>query len=261
MLTIVSKTNTYLKAKPALNRDVARKDRVQIYQRRAYKCTILDKQNKYTHVDLGSLGQWWIDTADWQGLDQGPLAIDKPLIETKVGKLHLKLPYFKQKDIQQGGYRTSLYLCCAAAAMYLKPGRIVSPEEYYRKVQLFGGHECPYANVDFLKSIGIKSCYRKDGTIQDLKRAIDFSVPAICCVLNQGRAGASSGEGHWINVVGCDENFLKIIVNDPLGNLIHATGNYEGTNGEGLQYSKNYFQSRWSVEGYATGWWISFAEW
>lgn len=260
MFTIVSKTNTYLKAIPAVNKDVLNRDRVKIYPRRVYKCAVLDTKENYTYVDLGSLGQWWLDTKDWEGFDDRPLCITKPVIESSVGRIHLKVPYFKQKDVHQGGYKSSLYLSCAAALMYLRPGKVINPEEYLEKIQQFGSYDCPYSNVDFLVNSEVTACYRKNGTFADLKSSIDKSYPVICCVLNQGPGNETSGEGHWVNVVGYDENRMHLIVNDPLGKLNHFTGNYETTEGEAVHYTKHFFRQRWSKEGYGSGWLISLCK-
>jgi hypothetical protein len=257
-ITIISKCTTFLKKEPIETFDLPSDKKVKIYRNRAYKCKVLASKDEYTHVDLGSLGEWWIKDKNWQGLDERPLTIDKQVITTEVGKLHLHVPYFKQKSIHEGGYRTSLYLCCASVAMFLKPGKIAHPDEYYEGVQKFGGHESPHANIDFLRSLNIQATYRKDGNLSYVKRAIDMSVPLICCVLNEGDGYNVHGEGHWITVVGYDENKKRYIANDPLGKFSYLRGTYEDPNGEAVHYPRNFFRNRWNFEDYNSGWWICF---
>jgi hypothetical protein len=43
-------------------------------------------------------------------------------------------------------------------------------------------------------------------------------------------------------------------VNDPWGEIDHATGTYVSTNGKGVRYSKKLLAARWTVEGDGSGW-------
>jgi len=235
---------------------------VVVINREWKNCQILDKKNGHTLVLLpATLGEWWVQDEYWWGVDGRPIPSRQLLITTKVGRIHLHVPYYKQKTIEEGGYRSSLYLSCACAAMYLRPEAFVDPDEYYERVQAFGGHESPYANVDLLRSVGVRATYYKNGIQADLKRAIDNCSPIICCALNEGDMRNAKGEGHWVTVVGYDENKRRYIVNDPLGKFLHRDGVYEHDNGEAVEYTTLFFRYRWTADGWATGWYIVFEGW
>jgi len=235
---------------------------VVVINREWKNCQILDKKNGHTLVRLPStLGEWWIQDEYWWGVDGRPIPSRQLAITTKVGRIHLHVPYYKQKTIEEGGYRSSLYLSCACAAMYLRPEAFANPDEYYERVQAFGGHESPYANVDLLRSVGVRATYYKNGIQADLKRAIDNCSPVICCALNEGDMYNPKGEGHWVTVVGYDENKRRYIVNDPLGKFLHRDGTYEHDNGEAIEYTTLFFRYRWTADGWATGWYIVFEGW
>jgi hypothetical protein len=235
---------------------------VVVINREWKNCQILDKKNGHTLVRLpATLGEWWVQDEYWWGVDGRPIPSRQLLITTKVGRIHLHVPYYKQKTIEEGGYRSSLYLSCACAAMYLRPEAFVDPDEYYERVQAFGGHESPYANVDLLRSVGVRATYYKNGIQADLKRAIDNCSPIICCALNEGDMRNAKGEGHWVTVVGYDENKRRYIVNDPLGKFLHRDGVYEHDNGEAVEYTTLFFRYRWTADGWATGWYIVFEGW
>jgi len=235
---------------------------VVVINREWKNCQILDKKNGHTLVRLpATLGEWWVQDEYWWGVDGRPIPSRQLLITTKVGRIHLHVPYYKQKTIEEGGYRSSLYLSCACAAMYLRPEAFVDPDEYYERVQAFGGHESPYANVDLLRSVGVRATYYKNGIQADLKRAIDNCSPIICCALNEGDMRNAKGEGHWVTVVGYDENKRRYVVNDPLGKFLHRDGVYEHDNGEAVEYTTLFFRYRWTADGWATGWYIVFEGW
>jgi hypothetical protein len=261
--TIKAKVGTVFKKEPVPADKLPNKLKADVIQNREWhNCTILDKKNNHTLVRLPSvLGEWWVQDDYWWGLDERPIPRKKLPVTTEVGRLHLHVPYYPQKTIEEGGYRSSLYLSCACAAMYLRREIFLNPDEYYERVQAFGGHESPYANVDLLRSVGLKATYYKNGIQADFKRAIDRCSPIICCVLNQGPMREVYGEGHWLTVVGYDENRKRYIVNDPLGRFWHRDGVYEHTNGEAVEYSDIFFRYRWTVEGWATGWYIVFEGW
>jgi hypothetical protein len=71
-------------------------------------------------------------------------------------------------------------------------------------------------------------------------------------ILHHGPAGAPSGGGHWLTVVGYNGN--GFICNDPWGEINHANGTYTKTNGKQVLYSYKLFDSRWTVAGSSDGW-------
>jgi hypothetical protein len=85
-----------------------------------------------------------------------------------------------------------------------------------------------------------------------IKKQIDKGIPVPVGILHHGPAGAPSGGGHWLTVVGYNGN--GFICNDPWGEINHANGTYTKTNGKQVLYSYKLFDSRWTVAGSSDGW-------
>lgn len=64
------------------------------------------------------------------------------------------------------------------------------------------------------------------------------------------------GGGHWIVVIGRNEDNTAYIVNDPFGDLDLINGGYISSNGKAKSYSKKNLGPRWLVESSASGWFI-----
>ena len=95
-------------------------------------------------------------------------------------------------------------------------------------------------------------------TNDKMKSYIDSGIPVPCGILHKGPAHRPNGGGHWIIVTGYvdDQNYPGggyWIVNDPWGEIDHASGTYITTNGEQLRYSFDLMNSRWTVDSSTTG--------
>ncbi len=81
-------------------------------------------------------------------------------------------------------------------------------------------------------------------------------------ILHQGPSSAPRGGGHWIIVIGYQNDSTApgggyFIVHDPWGAIDNSTGQYISTNGNKLKYSYSLFDSRWTVVNDSDGWAIA----
>jgi uncharacterized protein YvpB len=137
-------------------------------------------------------------------------------------------------------------------AITVKPGCISGDDDYIKKRKPFGDTTSSTAQVNCLKSLGINARFSTTCNNDTIKKQLDKGIPVPCGILHQGPASAPSGGGHWICVVGYDAK--GFIVNDPWGEIDHATGTYLNVNGKHLNYSYKLFDSRWTVAGSSDGW-------
>jgi hypothetical protein len=109
------------------------------------------------------------------------------------------------------------------------------------------------AQLDALRSLGLKADFHTDGTTMLLKQEIDAGRPVAVAWLCDGHVSAPSGGGHWSVIVGYDET--GFFVNDPYGNCDLVDGGYlSNRDGVQIHYSYQYWVPRWRVEG--TGGWM-----
>jgi hypothetical protein len=182
----------------------------------------------------------------------------KPLEKAEVhyDGLILPVPYQSQRDNYRDANRTCFSSSCAMAAMYLRPGSVANDNEYIKKVFAIGDTTEAWVQVKALQELGLKASFKQNGNIEDLKQRIDQGFPCPVGILHHGPANAPSGSGHWICVIGYEEEKQRFVVNDPWGEIDNYSGTYISTNGERLRYSYNLFKRRWTVEGPNSGWWI-----
>ena len=172
-----------------------------------------------------------------------------------------KLPvkYWTQRDNYRDASRTCFSSSCAMALEYLKPEAIANDDDYVRTVFSIGDSVSSYVQVKALNRYGISSKFVQNLDNDDMKSLLDAGVPVPCGILHKGPSYAPSGFGHWILVTGYvdDRNYPGggyWIVNDPWGELDHASGRYISTDGAGKRYSFGLMNDRWTVESSNDGW-------
>lgn len=199
-------------------------------------------------------GNWYVFAPHWTGLTTSAPPTNAPLKVTN--KVLLSTPCFSQRDNIANGtdlpYRTCFSSSCAMLAITVKPGCISGDDDYIKKRKPFGDTTSSTAQVNCLKSLGINARFSTTCNNDTIKKQLDKGIPVPCGILHQGPASAPSGGGHWICVVGYDAK--GFIVNDPWGEIDHATGTYLNVNGKHLNYSYKLFDSRWTVAGSSDGW-------
>ena len=250
-------TNTFLKKEPVPSSELKLNQRVPIKKDREYKgVQVLEKRAKHTKLLLPwGLGVWWAFDEHWYGLGG---AMTKPAEKAEVlyDGLILPVPYQSQRDNYRDAGRTCFSSSCAMAAMYLRPGCIANDNDYIKKVFAIGDTTEAWVQVKALQQLGLKAAFKQNGNIEDLKQRIDQGFPCPVGILHQGPANAPTGSGHWICVIGYEEEKQRFVVHDPWGEIDNYSGTYISTNGERLRYSYNLFKRRWTVDGPNTGWWI-----
>jgi lysozyme len=250
-------TNTFLKKEPVPSSELKLNQRVPIKKDREYKgVQVLEKRAKHTKLLLPwGLGVWWAFDEHWYGL-AGAMAKPVEKAEVLYDGLILPVPYQSQRDNYRDANRTCFSSSCAMAAMYLRPGSVANDNEYIKKVFAIGDTTEAWVQVKALQGLGFKASFKQNGNIEDLKQRIDQGFPCPVGILHHGPANAPSGSGHWICVIGYEEEKQRFIVHDPWGEIDNYSGTYISTNGERLRYSYNLFKRRWTVDGPNTGWWI-----
>jgi hypothetical protein len=166
----------------------------------------------------------------------------------------LNVPYFSQRDNYRDASRTCFSSSCAMLCKYLKPTSIKGDDDYVKYVFSIGDSTDASVQVQTLKHFGINARFATNLSFATLDSLLSQGIPVPIGILHHGPASAPSGGGHWIIVIGKEGD--KYIVNDPWGEIDHATGTYPWTNGNRMKYSKNLLKARWTVEGDGSGWGI-----
>lgn len=165
----------------------------------------------------------------------------------------LPVEYYSQRDNYRDASRTCFSSSCAMALNFTKPGTISNDDEYIRTVFTIGDTTEAWVQVKALAQYGVTSEFSQSGNNQTIKDQIKKGYPVPCGILHHGRASSPSG-GHWVIVIGFDDATNEWIVHDPWGYLNDVTGNYDSVNGDGVRYSYDMFDRRWTVDGTSDGW-------
>lgn len=262
LIDIRSSQQTWFKKEPIPSSELPNEKLAKVDQGRDYKgCKVLQQKDKHTQLELpGGLGTWWVYDQHFEGL--GGVVIERKnenVSKDHIARKILDVPYQSQRDNYRDASRTCFSSSCAMAAMFLKPGIVKNDDEYVRKVFAIGDSTDSSVQVSVLKSLGLKPAFKQNGTLEKLKNNLNAGIPVPVGILHHGPASSPSGGGHWICVIGYDENHKSFIVNDPWGEIDHQSGTYVSTDGKNKEYSYNLMSKRWTVEGNGTGWFIDLS--
>jgi hypothetical protein len=169
----------------------------------------------------------------------------------------LDVTYFSQRDNYRDASRTCFSSSCAMVVEFLKPGTLPGAkgdDKYVEQVFKRGDSTDASVQVQTLKHFGIQASFKTNGSLGTLDALLAQGIPVPIGILHHGSANAPSGGGHWLTVIG--KSGEDYIVNDPWGEIDHASGTYPSTNGKQKKYSKNLIAKRWTVEGPGSGWFI-----
>jgi hypothetical protein len=140
-------------------------------------------------------------------------------------KFPLNVEYFYQRDSKTGhGERSCQSSAIAMAVEYIDPNIIYDDDEYLRIVFKYGDTVSQMAQKAAMDSIGIKNQFRMNGSEKDLINILDRGYPIPIGILHKGSVNAPSGGGHWITLIGYDQN--SFFVHDPFGELDLINGGY-----------------------------------
>ena len=169
----------------------------------------------------------------------------------------LDVPYFSQRDNYRDASRTCFSSSCAMLTEYLKPGTLPGDrgdDIYVEQVFKRGDSTDASVQVQTLRHFGINASFKTNGSLSTLDSLLADGIPIPVGILHHGPASSPSGGGHWLTVIGKEGD--NYIVNDPWGEIDHASGTYISTDGEHRKYSENLMKARWTVEGPGSGWYI-----
>jgi len=169
--------------------------------------------------------------------------------------------YYYQRDSKTGhGERSCQSSAIAMVISKIRPELIDDDDEYLRLVFKYGDTVSQDAHQKALSELGVKASFRMNGNRTDLLRLLDKGVPVPIGILHKGPSSAPRGGGHWITLVGYDNN--NFIVNDPFGKLNLKDGIYSSSgsaDGRLVRYDKELLMKRWLIQSQSDGWFWDFS--
>ena len=158
----------------------------------------------------------------------------------------LPIKYFSQLDNGKRAANTCNTSACWMAALYLNPTLWAKCEQddnadfnFYLPLVEDDPYDCTTdhsSQTEALESLGVKSTWRTDYSLEACKKEIDEGRPVVIGLLHRGHVTAPKGGGHMILIIGYDE--MGYIVHDPNGDLDLVNGGYPNWNsGANLHYS------------------------
>jgi hypothetical protein len=168
----------------------------------------------------------------------------------------LPTPYQSQRDNYRDASRTCFSSSCAMLLMTLKPGVIHSDDEYIKTVFSIGDTTDASVQIKALQQYGIKAKFVTTGNRELIQRQIDAGKPVPAGFLHHSNYQNPSGAGHWLCIIGYDNQRGGYIVNDPWGEMNVASGVYSSTSGAKQLYPYATWEPRWMPDGPSSGWCI-----
>lgn len=256
---ITALTDTVLKKEPKQSFELDIKQRKDIKKGKSYDIDQITDLGAHSRVELSwGAGTWYIYNPHW---NVGTHREKK--VESSGQRIVLGVKYFSQRDSETShAHRMCFSSSCSMAADYIRPNAIqVSSQEddFYLKHYVFphGDTTDPWAQIHALASLDIRAEFRQNLNPEDIKTQIRAGIPVPIGILHHGPVNSPRGGGHWICVIGFDEDKQCYIVHDPYGDLDLIYGGYYGSiNGASLEYSFTNLDKRWMVDGPNTGWGI-----
>jgi hypothetical protein len=168
----------------------------------------------------------------------------------------LPTPYQSQRDNYRDASRTCFSSSCAMLLMTLKPGAIHSDDEYLKTVFTIGDTTNSAVQLKALQHYGVKAQFRTNGNRALIQKQIDAGKPVPAGFLHHSSYQSPSGGGHWLCIIGYDNERGSYIVNDPWGAMNVTTGVYGSTCGAAQHYPYATWEPRWMPDGPSSGWCI-----
>ena len=257
--TILAQRDTWLKRKPGQTSDLTPEQKLFVPKGSAHAWTnisIVPGEVDYKITLEAQPNQvWWFYPTHWKIINDPKVTSAEPQFKHPK-KLVLDVPYYSQRDNKKDPLRSCFSSACAMLLKYVKPNSITSDDEYMVTVYKYGDTTEPSAQVTALEQHGLNVEFRQDGGWSDIDSQLAKGFPIPIGVLHHGPVNKPSGGGHWLTIIGRNEDNTAYVVNDPYGEMDLVNGGYQNSNGSHLLYSKKNLGPRWLVEGPGTGWYI-----
>ena len=257
--TILAQRDTWLKRKPGQTSDLTPEQKLFVPKGSAHAWTnisIVPGEVDYKITLEAQPNQvWWFYPTHWKIINDPKVTSIEPQFKHPK-KLVLDVPYYSQRDNKKDPLRSCFSSACAMLLKYVKPNSITSDDEYMVTVYKYGDTTEPSAQVTALEQHGLNVAFRQDGGWSDIDSQLAKGFPIPIGVLHHGPVSKPSGGGHWLTIIGRNEDNTAYVVNDPYGEMDLVNGGYQNSNGSHLLYSKKNLGPRWLVEGPGTGWYI-----
>ena len=257
--TILAQRDTWLKRKPGQTSDLTPEQKLFVPKGSAHAWTnisIVPGEVDYKITLEAQPNQvWWFYPTHWKIINDPKVTSIEPQFKHPK-KLVLDVPYYSQRDNKKDPLRSCFSSACAMLLKYVKPSSITSDDEYMVTVYKYGDTTEPSAQVTALEQYGLNVEFRQDGGWSDIDSQLAKGFPIPIGVLHHGPVSKPSGGGHWLTIIGRNEDNTAYVVNDPYGEMDLLNGGYQNSNGSHLMYSKKNLGPRWLVEGPGTGWYI-----
>lgn len=247
---IIALRDTVLKKQPLQTYQLSYDQIKKVQKGKGYQVIDIVSEGSHSKVTLDyGAGVWYIYDPHWE-----IAGVNSPAQSTSNSKI-LKVKYFSQRDsATTHAHRMCFSSSCAMAADYINPNAIdVSEQEddYYMKNYVFRHGDTTIASnqIKALADLKIKANYRQNLSHEDIISQINKNIPVPIGILHHGYVNAPTGGGHWICVIGYDNNSKQYIVHDPYGELDLVNGGYYGsTNGANRRYSYENLRKRFEVD-------------
>ena len=257
--TILAQRDTWLKRKPGQTSDLTPEQKLFVPKGSAHAWTnisIVPGEVDYKITLEAQPNQvWWFYPTHWKIINDPKVTSAEPQFKHPK-KLVLDVPYYSQRDNKKDPLRSCFSSACAMLLKYVKPNSITSDDEYMVTVYKYGDTTEPSTQVTALEQHGLNVEFRQDGGWSDIDSQLAKGFPIPIGVLHHGPVSKPSGGGHWLTIIGRNEDNTAYVVNDPYGEMDLVNGGYQNSNGSHLLYSKKNLGPRWLVEGPGTGWYI-----
>lgn len=173
-------------------------------------------------------------------------------------KFPLDVPYFYQRDSATWhGDRMCQSSSIAMRIKQLDPSLIKDDDDYLEIVLKYGDTVSQSAHQKALAELGLKATFSTSGSKNTVCQLLDSGIAVPIGILHKGNVNSASGGGHWIVLVGYDNDQEFFYVNDPFGELDLVNGGYPvsgSTAGKNQRYSMKNLLKRWLIQSDSDGW-------
>jgi hypothetical protein len=169
----------------------------------------------------------------------------------------VQVPYCSQLDNGHEGWRQCQTSSIAMCLLTLHWSGIRDDREYLRVVERFGDTTSQQSHGQALQVLGVRHRFTQTASVEDVKAQLRVGRPVPAGVLHHGPAHAATGGGHWIVLIGFDDQQQTWIAHDPYGELELVMGGWSkigGTSGRAVRYSYKNLNPRIFNPGPRNGW-------